>query len=185
VTGEDRVLFALAHCVASFYSERARDYRLGQGLPAEPGRVAVLVQLMAPADAAGVVFTADPVRGDRDRVLVNASLGLGESVVGGTVTPDLYVVDRRTLALTERHIARKARMTVAGPEGTREVPVPRRLADLPALTPCQARSAARLALEVERSAGAPVDIEVAFAGDRIFLLQSRPITTLPTRRLSP
>src|SRR5436305_1959169 len=82
---------------------------------------------LVPADAAGVVFSATPITGARDVVLVNAAWGLGESVVSGTVPPDLVVVDRATLAVRGHVVADKHRMTVPMPGGVREVPVPARL----------------------------------------------------------
>jgi phosphoenolpyruvate synthase/pyruvate phosphate dikinase len=140
--------------------------------------VAVLVQWLVPADAAGVVFSANPVTGVRDEVLVNASWGLGESVVSGTVTPDALRLAHADLALRERVVAEKRTMTIAGPGGTREVGVPGRMARLPAVSEEQARAAAALALDLERRMGFPVDLEVAWAGPDLFLLQCRPITTL-------
>jgi phosphoenolpyruvate synthase/pyruvate phosphate dikinase len=124
------------------------------------------------------VFSAHPVTGARDAVVVNASFGLGESVVAGTVTPDALVIGRDDLAVREHAVADKRRMTVAVPGGTREVPVPGRLTRMPAIDVAQGRAAAALALALERAMGWPVDLEVAWAGSRLFLLQCRPITTL-------
>jgi phosphoenolpyruvate synthase/pyruvate phosphate dikinase len=182
VSGADQLWWAISRCVASFGADRALAYRRDAGLPEAPERVAVLVQWLVPADAAGVVFSAHPVTGARDAVVVNASFGLGESVVSGTVTPDALVVGRDDLVVREHAIADKRRMTVAVPGGTREVPVPGRLARLPAIDAAQARAAAALALELEREMGWPVDLEVAWAGSELFLLQCRPITTLSNHR---
>jgi phosphoenolpyruvate synthase/pyruvate phosphate dikinase len=182
VSGAEQVWWAIARCVASFGAERALAYRRRAGLPDTPDRAAVLVQRLVPADAAGVVFSANPVTGARDEVVVNAAWGLGESVVSGTVTPDAIVVARDGLAVREHTIADKRRMTVSIPGGTREVPVPGRLARMPAVDAAQARAAARLAIALERRAGRPVDLEVAWAGPELFLLQCRPITTLSTDR---
>jgi pyruvate,water dikinase len=178
VRGTDELRFALARCVASFGSDRALEYRRASGLPETPERVAVLVQWLVPADAAGVVFSANPVTGARDEVLVNASWGLGESVVSGTVTPDALRLAHGDLALRDRVVADKRTMTIAGPGGTRDVPVPGRMARLPAVSDEQARAAAALALDLEHRMGFPVDLEVAWTGSDLFLLQCRPITTL-------
>ena len=182
ISGADQLWWAVSRCAASFGADRALAYRRDAGLPAAPGRVAVLVQWLVPADAAGVVFSANPVTGARDEVVVNASFGLGESVVAGTVTPDALVLGRGDLAIRAHDVADKRRMTVAVPGGTREVPVPGRLARMPAIDAAQARAAAALALELEREMGWPVDLEVAWAGSELFLLQCRPITTLPNDR---
>ena len=114
----------------------------------------------------------------RDEVVVNASWGLGESVVGGTVTPDALRLAHHGLQLRERRIADKRAMTIPAAGGTREVPVPGRLSRLPSVTDEQARAAAALALDLERRTGRPVDLEVAWAGPDLYLLQCRPITTL-------
>lgn len=182
VAGAEQVWWAIARCVASFAGDRALAYRRRAGLPDAPERAAVLVQWLVPADASGVVFSANPVTGARDEVVVNAAFGLGESVVSGAVTPDAIVVGRDDLAVRAHDVADKRTMTVPVPGGTREVPVPRRLGRLPAVDAAQACAAARLARSLERETGRPVDIEVAWAGSDLFLLQCRPITTLPTDR---
>jgi phosphoenolpyruvate synthase/pyruvate phosphate dikinase len=177
-SGIDQVWWAIARCGASFGADRALAYRRRAGLRGTPSRAAVLVQRLVPADAAGVVFSANPVTGARDEVVVNAAWGLGESVVCGTVTPDAIVVGRDDLAVREHVVAEKRAMTIAVLGGTREVPVPRRLARMPAVDAAQACAAARLATALERETGRPVDVEVAWAGADLFLLQCRPITTL-------
>jgi pyruvate,water dikinase len=181
VAGADQVWWATCRCLASFRSERATGYRRASGLAALPERAAVLVQCQVPADASAVVFSANPITGSRDEVVVNASWGLGESIVGGTVTPDAYLVARDGLAV-RRHVAVKERMTVPVNGGTREVTVPSRIARMPALEDDDARAAAELALALENQMGWPVDLELAWAGTDLFLLQCRPITTLPDDR---
>jgi pyruvate,water dikinase len=178
VVGAEQLYWAVSRCLASFSSERAVDYRRSHGLPGAPERSAVLIQWLVPADAAGVVFSANPVTGERGEVVVNASWGLGESVVSGTVTPDSWVLDRDERLLLDRQIAEKRHMTIPIPGGTREVPVPGRVARLPALADDQARAAAELALALEDEMGWPADAEVAWSGSELFLLQCRPITTL-------
>jgi len=125
-----------------------------------------------------VVFSANPVTGNRDEVMINASWGLGESIVGGTVTPDTFVVRKSDLAVINRTIADKGCMTVSVPGGTREVDVPRFLRQQAALADEQAVEMAQLALSLETTMGYPVDIECAYASGELYLLQCRPITTL-------
>jgi len=178
VCGIDQVWWAMCRCAASFGADRALAYRRRAGLAEAPQRAAVLVQWLVPADAAGVVFSANPVTGARDEIIVNAAWGLGDSVVSGTVTPDAIVVGRGDHDVREHVVADKRAMTVAVPGGTREVPVPGRLAGMPAVDASQACAAARLATALEGETGGPVDIEVAWTGTDLFLLQCRPITTL-------
>jgi phosphoenolpyruvate synthase/pyruvate phosphate dikinase len=141
-------------------------------------RLAVLVQLLVPADASAVVFSANPVTGSRDEVLINASWGLGESIVSGTVTPDTYVIRKSDLAVVSRDIGDKHRMTVLAPRGTQEVAIPRRQQRSPSIDDDQVVELARLGIALEATMGWPVDIECAYRGRELYLLQCRPITTL-------
>ena len=128
------------------------DYRRAHGL--DPGEApAVIVQRMVPARAAGVAFTVDPVGGDRDAVVIEAVAGLADKLVSGAVDGERWSVSRRTGAVT------------AAPAAT-------------ALSADDAKRVADLALAVEAAAGTPQDIEWAFDGDRLYLLQARPITTI-------
>jgi pyruvate,water dikinase len=176
VIGPEAVTDAVRRCLASAYSERALRYRRHQGL-GETARVAVLVQQLVVADTSAVVFSADPRTGDRDHVLINATWGLGESLVGGSVTPDLYVVRKDGLRIVERQVADKHVMTIMRPEGTLEVPVPRCLRGEPVLETAQVLALAELACVLERTQGWPVDLECAYQGESLYLLQCRPVTT--------
>jgi phosphoenolpyruvate synthase/pyruvate phosphate dikinase len=178
VRGIDELLGAIAVCRESAHSDRALSYRRANGLAADCGPLPVLVQLLVAADAAAVVFSVDPVAPARGDVLVNAAFGLGESIVGGTVTPDAFTLSRRSLMVTDRTIADKRRMTVRVPGGSREIDVPVPLRRRPSISDAQAREAAALALRLERELGLPVDLELAWSGDDVHLLQCRPITTL-------
>lgn len=133
VVGADAVIEAVAHCWASGWTQRALGYRRRRGLGAEP-RLAVLVQRRVLADASAVAFTLDPSSGDDSAVWINAAWGLGESVVDGTVTPDVYVVPKADLRVSLCRIADKWRITVPVPGGTAEVDVPCFLRGEPALS---------------------------------------------------
>ena len=141
-------------------------------------RLAVLVQQLVASDVSAVVFSANPVTGNRDEVLINASWGLGESIVGGIVTPDAFVVRKSDLAVINRTITYKGRMTVSVPGGTREVDVPRFLRSEASLSDEQAAEMAQLAIMLESTMEHPVDVECAYATGELYLLQCRPITTL-------
>ena len=141
-------------------------------------KIAVLVQQLVPADVSAVVFGSNPVTGSLDEVTINASYGLGESVVGGTVTPDAYTVHKADLTIASRQIARKLRMTVRVSEGTQEVDIPRILQSQPSISDEQAVEMAGLSIELEGLMGWPVDVEVAYYEGKLYLLQCRPITTL-------
>ena len=178
IRGARAIAHAVGRCIDSFFSERALHYRRMRGLPPVPARMAVLVQWLVPADASGVVFGANPVTQDPEEIVINSSWGLGESIVGGSVTPDTWIVARDGARPVEAIISDKRRMTVPVPDGTIEVGVPASLAQVLSIDERQARAAAQLALDLEDETGWPVDAEFAFGDGQLFLLQCRPITTL-------
>lgn len=179
VVGVRAIVRAVPRCCASATAGRAAAYREASGLAAD-ATMAVLVQRLADADVAGVAFSANPVTGDGGEVVINASWGLGAAVVDGTVTPDTYVVAGDPPAVCTREVADKDVMVVRTRRGTRTVPVPRSRRRLPALSAEQCAAVARLAAALEERHGHPVDLEFAYEGDRLLLLQCRPITSLPT-----
>ena len=178
IQGVDPIAEAVVLCFASAFTARAIDYRLHVGLSVEHIGLAILVQQQVLADSAAVVFSANPVTGSLDEIVINASYGLGESIVGGTTTPDTFVVRKSDLDILSRTIGEKRLMTVPVPGGTRELETPSLLRALPSVSDTLVLELAALALRLENDAGAPVDIECAVKGNDIYLLQSRPITTL-------
>ena len=137
--------------------------------------IAVVVQRLVPAEAAGVLFTVDPVSGALDQVVVSANWGLGESVVAGDVTPDVVVVDRGSGALVSYQLGGKEVMTVVDGAGTLETETPAGLRSAPVLSPAQAGELARVGLAIEELYGEPVDVEWARADGELWVLQARPI----------
>lgn len=180
VEGVEAIAEAVVLCFASAFTARALDYRLHVGLPVDNIGLAILIQAQVPADSAAVVFSANPVSGRLDEIVINASYGLGESIVGGTTTPDTFVVRKDDLEIVSRTIGEKRMMTVPVPGGTREFETPALLRDLPSVTDGLIIELAALALRLENGAGVPVDIECAVHDNDVYLLQSRPITTLRT-----
>src|SRR5512143_1455519 len=178
IVGADAIIQAVTRCWESARSERALEYRRRQGLSVERLQLAVLVQQLVAADVSAVVFSANPITGSRDEMMINASWGLGESIVGGTVTPDTFIVRKSDLAVVQRIIADKQCMTVSAPGGTHEVEIPRFLRNTSSLNDEQVIEMAKLALTLETTMGHPVDVESAYAGGKLYLLQCRPITTL-------
>jgi pyruvate, water dikinase len=180
VVGDTAVLDRLVDCWASLFGERVIAYRASQGLTEEPA-IAVVVQRLVPSERAGVLFTADPSSGDRDRIVVEGALGLGEVVVSGQVEPDTYVLAKDGLRLTSVRVGHQTHKLVGDEHGA-VVRVDLDEADAGArvLTDDEAVALARLGLRVEAHYGEPQDVEWAIAGDEIYLVQSRPITTLTT-----
>jgi pyruvate,water dikinase len=178
VRGFDAVLDAVHRCVRSAASEEALAYRTQRGLAIEDVRIAVLIQELVPSDVSAVAFSANPVTGSRDEIMINANWGLGESIVGGAATPDTFVVTKDSFEVAWRDVAHKERMTVMAPLGTHDVDVPHDLRSKASLVDAQILQIARLAMMLEEAAGWAVDIECAIASDVLYLLQCRPITTL-------
>ena len=178
IVGTEAIIQAVIRCWESARSEHALHYRRQQGLSVAHPQIAIFVQQLVASDVSAVVFSANPVTGDRDEVMINASWGLGESIVGGTVTPDTFIVRKSDLAVTQRFIADKQSMTVSVPGGTHEVDVPRFLRNTSSLNDEQVIEMAKLALTLETTMEYPVDVECAYAEGELYLLQCRPITTL-------
>jgi phosphohistidine swiveling domain-containing protein len=176
VTREDDLIERVRDCWASLFSDRASAYRAT--LPDLQGQVAmaVIVQRLVPSVAAGVVFTRDPLTGG-ESVVVEACLGIGESLVSGKVTPDRFVFsgDGRTLCGVD-HGHKRVRIAVNPWGGVTESAVPPDEAEEPSVDEGTALEAARLAVEAQEVFGCPVDVEWAFDGERVWLLQARPIT---------
>jgi len=180
VRGHDVLADAIRRCWASTFGARVLYYRLSRNMPAEMP-VAVVVQRMVSSLKSGVIFTADPSTGESAHVVIEAAWGLGEVVVGGQVTPDHYVVDKRSFEVVEHRIAAKEFLLEALPEGgTRRVMLdhdPREQSMV--LTESELAALARFALASEQHYGAPQDMEFAIDGSGMFITQTRPITTLP------
>jgi phosphohistidine swiveling domain-containing protein len=175
IAGADEVIDAVRRCWASLWSDRAIAYRRRRGVSAAEARMAVVVQAMVGADIAGVMFTANPVTGARDEIVVDAGSGLGEAVVSGVVTPDHYVLDargqvRRWQPGQRERVGEPSTdevVRVSAPAGMRPLPVDARV------------ELAQVGRDVAAHFGQPQDIEWAWAHGRVWLLQARPMTALP------
>jgi len=179
VRGEAAVLDAVTRCWASLWSARAIGYRARAGVDPGDVSIAVVVQRLVPAEAAGVLFTTDPVSGARDQVVISANWGLGESVVAGDVTPDVAVVGRtagKAGKLASYRIGSKEVMTVPDGAGTRTADTPPGRRAAAVLSPERAAELAATGLAIEKLYGEPVDVEWALAGGDLYVLQARPVT---------
>ena len=177
VVGPAAVLRHVSRCWASLFTERAVTYRLRNGFDHRKVRMAVIVQRMVFPDVSGILFTADPVSGNRKVTSVEASFGLGEALVSGLVNADVYKV--RDGAVVTKTIARKQLAVVAvSSGGTRELAIATDRQEAPSLTDHQAVRLAQQGRQIEAHFGSPQDIEWCLVDDDFFILQSRPITTL-------
>lgn len=165
---------AIRRCWSSLWSAAAVAYRQRRSLSFDRAAMAVVVQALVPADAAAVVFTRHPVTGRDDQLVINAMRGLGEPMVSGMATPDTYVIDKATAGVVEFVAGGAGERLIASDGGVARVDDP---SGAKALSEETFRSLIAISLDVEKAYGAPVDIEAAFARDRWYLLQARPITT--------
>jgi phosphoenolpyruvate synthase/pyruvate phosphate dikinase len=184
VAGADAVLDATRKCWASLWTARAIGYRARQEINSDGVALAVVVQLLVPAEAAGILFTANPMDGNRDQILINASWGLGEAVVGGGVTPDTLTLDKAGQVIS-RDTAEKLVQTVRVNGGTQEQATPKNLRLVPVLSDEQATELGQLGLRIEELYNMPMDIEWALADGEFAIVQARPITALPAPVISP
>ncbi|GAA5019863.1 phosphoenolpyruvate synthase [Kitasatospora paranensis] len=177
VVGPAAVLRHVSRCWASLFTERAVTYRQHHGIDHRTVRMAVVVQRMVFPHAAGILFTADPVTGNRRVATVDAGFGLGEALVSGLVNPDVFKV--RNGEVTARSIATKLRAVHALPAGgTQEVAIDLQRQEQPALTDAQVVRLVQLGRRIEAHFGHPQDIEWCLVDDDFRIVQSRPITTL-------
>lgn len=180
VAGEAALLDAVITCWASLFSARVITYRASRGFVTDPA-MAVVVQQMIASEQSGVAFTTDPSTGEREHIVIEAALGLGEVVVSGKVQPDTYVVDKKTLDVVDVKIGYQAFKIERGPEGHDViVELEPAQAEARVLDDAALRHIAELAIAVETHHGCPQDVEWAIASGKAWLVQARPITTLGT-----
>ncbi|NQS79331.1 MAG: phosphoenolpyruvate synthase, partial [Methanoculleus bourgensis] len=178
VLGNDDLLDAVQRCWASLYGARAIYYRAKQGFDDRGVNIAVVVQELIRSEKSGVMFTSHPVTGE-PLTIVEGSWGLGEAVVSGSVSPDNYVFDLRSERVVDRLIAEKEIMIVPeGENGTKVVKLTPEQRTAPVLSDEEVARLATLGKIAEEHYGVPQDVEWAIVGDEIFILQSRPITTI-------
>src|SRR5438105_3925364 len=177
VVGPAAILQHVSRCWASLFSERAVIYRLRNGLDHRKVHMAVVVQQMVFPQAAGILFTADPVTGNRKVASVEASFGLGEALVSGLVNPDVYKV--RDGEIVAKAVATKRLAIQASPAGgTQQQTIEPERQEQPTLTDAQVVRLAQLGRRIEAHFGRPQDIEWCLVDDDFLIVQSRPITTL-------
>jgi len=177
----DLVLDCIKRCWASLFNERAMRYRLKRGLPYLEG-MAVIVQEMILPTVAGTAFTTHPDAKDKDLMVIEATWGLGEALVSGSITPDQYTINKLDLIITNKILGSKHLMILPSKNGTKLAKTPVREKDTFCLDDEMVISLARLCLETEKLFGYPQDVEWCIDDRAIWMLQSRPITTLEVNK---
>ena len=177
LSGHAAVLDALLKCYRCLWEPRAAHYRTIKAVDHAHESMGVVVMETVRSHVSGVAFSLNPVSGATDEVLINASWGLGESIVSGIVTPDNYITGKDG-SIRQKDISEKEVRIVPVGGGTEKQDTPPELAFAPALTDAQIADVGRATAAVERHYGVPMDIEFAYdEAGRFFLLQARPITT--------
>ncbi len=178
VRGIDELSRTVKHCWASLWNYRALSYRVKQNIGHGDLAHGVVVQKMINAEKSGILFTANPVNGRRDQMLLSSSWGLGEAIVGGEVTPDQWIMDKEKNAILEERAAKKEVMTVRKENGVEFVAVAPGMQEQVTLNRDEVLHLLDLGHKVERYFGSPQDIEWAYQDGKYFLVQTRPITSL-------
>jgi len=184
VVGEDEVVDAVRACWASLFEARAIFYRVDKGFEHMKVAIAVPVQRMVQSSRSGVMFTLEPVSGDRSKITIEAVFGLGEAIVSGEITPDLYVLDKASLRILEKRVVNQERQFVRNPEAGAEdesniwLAVPGELREQQKLSDKQIVALAAIGKQVEEHYDFPQDIEWAEDEGELYILQTRPVTAL-------
>jgi pyruvate,water dikinase len=176
VLGEADVLEKIRECWASLWTARAAFARQRQDIAQDRGLIAPVIQLMVNADAAGVLFTAHPITYATTEIVIESNWGLGESVVSGRSMNDFFVLDKESLGIKERRIARKnvmVTMDLGRGSGRLEQPVPPAIASEPTLSEPQLAELARTSVRIENHFGFNIDMEWAYQDDVLYILQAR------------
>jgi len=182
IKGEAALISSVQNCWASLYGARAIYYRAKQGFDDNTVNIAVVVQQLVHSEKAGVMFTSHPITGD-SKSIIEGSWGLGEAVVSGTVSPDNYVFDQRSEKVTDAYIAnKKVEIVSDGDHGTKVVDVAKDRQDARVLSDKEIEKLAMYGKIAENHYGIPQDVEWGIVGETIYILQSRPITTIGNKK---
>jgi pyruvate,water dikinase len=182
VRGDEQLLEAVKNCWTSAFTPRAQAYIKNRNVLPESILISVLIQLMVDSEVSGIAFTINPIDGDFSKIVIEAAWGLGETVVSGTITPDTYFLDKETLEIFYKNIAEKPFMLVMNNQasGTVRLELPRQKQSKECLGLAQLQALAEISKDLEKLFSHPQDIEWAISkvDGEIYILQSRPITTI-------
>lgn len=178
-TTQETLLENVRRCWASLFTPRAIFYRFEKGFHTGRVSVAVVVQKMVNSEISGIAFSVHPVTEDPNQLIIEAGYGLGEAIVSGSITPDNFVVDKRDWSLTDSYISEQSRKLIKKAGGGNEwVDVPVEKQEQQKLSNEKVLELSRLVVQIEQHYGFPCDIEWAMEDDELYIVQSRPITTL-------
>lgn len=177
-TTKETLFVNVKHCWASLFSPRAIFYRIEKNLHKEEISVAVVVQKMIQSEVSGVAFSVHPVTQDRNQILIEAGYGLGEAVVSGAITPDNYVIEKDTLNIFDKYISSQDKQLVKNDNKNEWIDVEENKQEQQKLSDDKIQELSELIVKIENHYGFPCDIEWGLFENKLYILQSRPITTL-------
>jgi len=176
---QKNLVATIQKCWSSLFTQRAIFYRFEKKLHTTQVSVAVVIQKMVISEKSGVCFTVHPVTRDKNQMVIEAGLGLGEAIVSGMITPDTYVLDKQDKTILDINISRQTRQIIRKPGfGTTTVPVKKTKQEIQVLSGQQMLELAQICMDIEKHYGKPQDIEWALEKNKFYITQTRPITTL-------
>lgn len=176
---DKNLLDSVKKCWSSLFTPRAIFYRFEKKLHDQKVSVAVVVQKMVQSEISGITFTVHPVTRDRKQMVIEAGYGLGEAIVGGKVTPDTYIIEKTKMKIMDKNISeQKMAIVRAGAKGTKEITIPKAKQEKQKFSDKLILDLAKLCLNIEKHYKKPQDIEWAYEKKKLYITQSRPITTL-------
>ncbi len=181
VEGEANLLLKVRECWASLFTARSIFYRVENKIKHESVKIAVIVQKMVQSEVSGVMFSIDPVRNDKDRIVIESVWGLGEMIVQGSVVPDTYVVQKDTFAILSKEISDQSVQLIRVKGDTKEAEVPKKIRDQQKITNKEIVSLAILSDKLQKHYYFPQDTEWAKEKDKLYIVQTRPVTTVTTK----
>ena len=178
IKGETNVMNAVRECWASLFTSRSIYYRVLNKIPHETVKISVVVQKMVQSEVSGVMFSIDPVKNDKDRIIIESVWGLGEMIVQGSVVPDTYVVQKDTFAILSKEISDQSTELRRVKGKTAEIEVPKRVRDRQKITDDQIVALAKLSDKLQKHYYFPQDSEWALEKGKLYIVQTRPVTTI-------
>ena len=179
IKGLENILINIRKCWVSLFTDRAILYRIEKGFSHRDVKLSAVIQQMVFPDSSGIMFTADPLSGHRNRISIDAGFGLGEALVSGLITPDLYKVNKSDFSIIKKDInEKKLRIISVSEGGTKTEILTKNQSTVQTLTDEQIIRLAEMGKKIEDHYGSPQDIEWCFEKDELFIVQSRPITSL-------
>lgn len=182
IKGEANLLNSLRECWASLFTPRSIFYRVENKIPHEIVKVSVVIQKMIQSEVSGVIFTIDPVTNDKEKIVIESVWGLGEMIVQGSVVPDRYVVQKETFSILSKEISDQSIQLIKVGQETKEVPVPKKIIEKQKISDEEIIKLAKIADKLQKHYYFPQDIEWAKERKNLFIVQTRPITTISTEK---